>query len=117
MAEKTYRDYDPEQLFLLPPSLKDWLPAGHLVYFISDLVDPLDLSEITSSYEKEGRGYPPSNPRMMVKALLYAYYIGVPSSRKIAKMLEENDPLRVLSANNRPDLRTRREGCARQGRR
>jgi len=86
--------------------LKDWIPTDHLVYFISDLVDLLDLSQVTSIYEKEGRGYPPYNPRMMVKVLVYAYCIGVPSSRKIAKMLEENVPFRVLSANNTPDFRT-----------
>ena len=102
MAEKTYRDYDPEQLLLLPPSLNDWLPGDHLVYFISDVVDSLDLSEITSPYEKESRGYPPYNPRMMVKVLVYAYCIGVPSSRP-DRIGEENVPFRVLSANNTPD--------------
>jgi transposase len=106
MAEKTYREYDHDQMFLLPPSLKDWIPTDHLAYFVSDLVDLLDLSQISSVYEKEARGYPPYNPRMMVKVLVYAYCIGVPSSRKIAKMLEENVPFRVLSANNTPDFRT-----------
>ena len=58
---KTYRPYVPEQDLLLPPSLRDWLPEGHLAYFVSDLVDQLDLSAITKVYEAEDRGYPPYN--------------------------------------------------------
>jgi len=103
---KTFRPYDPEQNYLMPVSLKEWLPPDHLVYFLSDIVDQLDLSEIMVSYEKEERGYPPYHPRMMVKVLLYAYCIGVPSSRKIAGRLEEDIAFRVLAANNTPDFRT-----------
>jgi transposase len=102
---KTFRPYDPEQAFLMPASLQDWLPKGHLAYFISDVVDHLDLSAIMSCYEEE-KGYPPYHPAMMVKVLLYAYCIGVPSSRKIEKRLEEDIGFRVLSANNTPDFRT-----------
>jgi transposase len=90
--DKTYRPYDPEQLFLLPPSLRDWLPEDHLVHFLSDLVDELDLSTITAVYEQEARGYPPYHPRMMVKPLLYAYTLGVPSSRKIASAVRRMSP-------------------------
>lgn len=57
--EKTYRPYEPDQLFLLPPALQDWVPEGHLVHFISDVVDQLDLSPIVVGYEQEARGYPP----------------------------------------------------------
>lgn len=103
---KTFRPYEPEQSFLMPASLKEWLPAGHLVYFISDVVDQLDLSEIMDRYECEERGYPPYHPRMMAKILLYAYSVGVPSSRKIAGRLEEDIAFRVLAANNTPDFRT-----------
>jgi transposase len=103
---KTFRPYEPEQTFLMPASLKEWLPPDHLAYFISDVVDQIDLSEIMSSYECEERGYPPYHPRMMVKVLLYAYCIGVPSSRKIAGRLEEDIAFRVLAANNTPDFRT-----------
>ncbi len=102
---KTFRPYDPEQIFLMPASLQDWLPKGHLAYFISDVVDHLDLSAIMSRYEEE-KGYPPYHPAMMVKVLLYAYCIGVPSSRKIEKRLEEDIAFRVLAANNTPDFRT-----------
>ena len=101
---KTFRPYEPEQNYLMPVSLKEWLPTDHLVYFLSDIVDQLDLSEIMDSYEQEERGYPPYHPRMMVKVLLYAYCIGVPSSRKIAGRLEEDIAFRVLAANNTPDF-------------
>jgi transposase len=103
---KTFRPYDPEQTFLMPASMKEWLPPGHLAYFISDVADQLNLSEIMDRYATEERGYPPYHPRMMVKVLLYAYCIGVPSSRKIAGRLEEDIAFRVLAANNTPDFRT-----------
>jgi transposase len=103
---KTFRPYEPDQMFLMPISMRDWLPADHLVYFISDVVDEMDLSMIIKRYKDEDRGYPPYHPVMMVKVLLYAYCIGVPSSRKIAKRLEEDAGFRVLAANNTPDFRT-----------
>ena len=103
---KTCLPYDPDQQLLLPQALQEWLPEDHLAYFISDIVDQLDLSEITARYEGERRGGPPYNPRMMVKVLLYGYCIGVPSSRRIAQRLHEDIAFRVLSANNTPDFRT-----------
>ena len=103
---KTYLPYDPDQQLLLPQALQEWLPEDHLAYFISDIVDQLDLSEITARYEQERRGGPPYNPRMMVKVLLYGYCIGVPSSRRIARRLHEDIAFRVLAANNTPDFRT-----------
>ncbi len=56
---KSYRPYFPEQDFLLPPSLREWLAEDHLAYFVSDLIDELDLGAIESYYEREERGYPP----------------------------------------------------------
>ena len=103
---KTYLPYDPDQQLLLAAALQEWLPEGHLAYFISDLVDQLDLSAITARYEGERRGGPPYNPRMMVKVLLYAYCVVVPSSRRIAARLHEDVAFRVLAANNTPDFRT-----------
>ena len=103
---KTYRSYLPEQDLLLPPSLRDWLPDSHLVYFVSDVVDQLDLSAIEKVYEKEWRGQPPYHPRLMVKLLVYGYCLGVRSSRKIAQRLVEDVPFRVLAAGNQPDFRT-----------
>ena len=103
---KTYRSYLPEQSLLLPPSLREWLPDGHLAYFVSDVVDQLDLSAIESVYEEDDRGQPPYHPRMMTKILLYGYCVGVFSSRKIQKRLVEDVAFRVLAAGNQPDFRT-----------
>jgi transposase len=103
---KTYRPYVPEQDLLLPPSLRDWLPEDHLVYFVSDLIDQLDLSAITTVYEDEERGYPPYHPVMLTKVLVYAYCVGVFSSRKIQRRLTEDVAFRVLAAGNEPDFRT-----------
>jgi len=103
---KTYRPYVPEQDLLLPPSLRDWLPEDHLAFFVSDLVDHLDLSAITSVYEDEERGYPPYHPVMLTKVLVYGYCVGVFSSRKIQRRLVEDVAFRVLAAGNTPDFRT-----------
>lgn len=103
---KTFRPYLPEQDLLLPPSLRDWLPEDHLAYFVSDVVDQLDLSGVESVYEQEDRGQPPYHPRMMTKLLVYGYCAGVFSSRKIEKSLVENVGFRVLAAGNQPDFRT-----------
>ncbi len=103
---KTYLPYDPDQQLLLPAALQEWLPEDHLAYFIFDVVDQLDLSDITARYEQERRGGPPYHPRMMVKALLYGYCTGVASSRRIAQRLHEDIAFRVLAANNTPDFRT-----------
>lgn len=103
---KVFRPYKPDQMLLMPACLQEWLPPGHLAHFISDVVDELNISAIMSRYEGEERGYPPYHPGMMVKVLLYAYCVGVPSSRKIAKRLHEDVGFRVLAANNTPDFRT-----------
>ena len=103
---KTYLPYDPDQQLLLPAALQAWLPSDHLVYFISDVVEQLDLSDIMARYERERRGGPPYHPRMMVKVLLYGYCVGVSSSRRIATRLHEDIGFRVLAANSAPDFRT-----------
>jgi transposase len=87
-------------------SIQEWLPGDHLAYFISDVVDNLDLSAITERYTGGERGYPPYHPAMMVKVLLYTYCIGVASLRKIEKRLCEDIAFRVLTAKNTPDFRT-----------
>ena len=103
---KTYRAYHPDQPLWLPASLQEWLPADHLVYFLSDVVDQLDLSAIRGRYEQERRGGPPYHPRLMVKVLLYGYCLGVTSSRRLARHLQEDIGFRVLAANQTPDFRT-----------
>jgi transposase len=102
----TYRPYRPDQSFLLPPSPKDWLAEDHLVYFISETVDRMDLSRFYGRYEGDGRRNRPFDPRMMVKVLLYGYATGTFSSRKLAKKLEEDVALRVVAAGNFPAHRT-----------
>jgi len=102
-VSKTYRPYQPTQSFLLPPSPLDWLPEDHLARFVLDTVGELDLSEIHTHYEREARGKPPHHPQMMVALLLYAYCVGVPSSRKIEKRTYEDIAFRVLAGNTQPD--------------
>jgi len=103
---KGYRLYLPSQDLLLPPSLREWLPEDHLVYFVSDVVDQLDLKAIHAVYENEKRGQPPYDPRLMTKLLVYGYCTGVFSSRRIQKRLQEDIPFKVLAAGNEPDFRT-----------
>jgi transposase len=103
---RTYRPYAPEQALLLPPSLRDWLSDDHLAYFVSDLVDQFDLSATTLVYEGDERGQPPYHPVMMTKVLVYAYCVGVFSSRTIDRRLSEDVAFRVLAAGNQPDFRT-----------
>lgn len=101
---KCFRDYRPEQALLLPPSLEDWLPEGHLARFLSEVIGELDLRSIYQSYEeKDGRGQAAYLPLMMLKVLFYGYCIGLASSRKIEKATYENVAFRYLSANQHPD--------------
>jgi transposase len=99
---KIFRTYFPERSLLLPASLREWLPDDHLSYFVTDVVDQLNLSAIESVYEEEDRGQPPYHPRMMTKILVYGYCVGVFSSRRIQKRLVEDVAFRVLAAGNQP---------------
>ena len=86
---KTFRPWAVDDIWLLPPSVQEFVPAGHAAHLVRDLVrDELDLSAILSVYT-EMRGYPPYHPGMMVALLLYAYSQGVYSSRRIARACEE----------------------------
>ncbi len=81
-TEKTFRAYDQNQVLLMAPSIGNWVPEGHWRGFVSDLVDEaLDLLAIYAAYEEE-RGFPPCDPTMMVKLLIYGYATATPSSRK-----------------------------------
>lgn len=102
-TDNRFRDYQPNQLLLLPPDMREWLPEGHLAQFISDLVDELDLRAITESYDGSAGGQPAYHPLMMVKLLLYAYAVGVPSSRKVERNTYDSVPFRVLAAGEHPD--------------
>lgn len=103
---KSFLPYDPYQPYLLPPSPLEWLPKDHPAYFISDLVDDMDLSAIYARYEVELRGHPPYHPKMMVKVLIYAYCHGIYSSRAIERALYEDIGFRFLAAGNYPDHNT-----------
>ena len=105
----SYRPYEPQQEMLLPASLQDWLPKGHLAYFISDTVDALDLRAFYARYEGGGARNQPFHPAMMVKALIYGYATGVFSSRKIERRLHEDLAFRMLGAGNFPKHRTIRD--------
>jgi transposase len=102
----SYLPYEPRQQMLLPEALQDWLPEGHLAYYISDTVDSLDLSAFHARYAKGGPRNQPFHPAMMVKVLVYGYATGVFSSRKLARRLYEDVSFRVLAAGNFPAHRT-----------
>jgi transposase len=103
---KTFRPWQVEQQWLLPPSVHELIPAGHVAHFVRDTVrEELDLTAILSAYSEE-RGYPPYHPTMMVALLLYAYSRGVYSSRRIAQACEERVDFMAVTAMNRPDFRT-----------
>jgi transposase len=105
--EKSFRPYDPDQVLVLAPVLSEWVPEGDLAHFVSDLVESgaLDLSAIYASYEDE-RGYPPYDPRLMVKLLVYGYANGVVSSRKLERATYRDVAVRMLCADQHPDYRS-----------
>jgi transposase len=103
---KLFLSYEPDQEFLMPPSMREWLPEGHLAYFVSDLVDILDLSGILASYEGDCRGAPPFHPAMLTKIIFYGVCRGVYSSRKLSRATLEEIPFKILAAGNTPDFRT-----------
>jgi transposase len=103
---KTFRPWDVEQHWLLPPSVQELVPAGHVAHFVRETVrESLDLSAIFAAYPQE-RGYPPYHPAMMVALLLYGYSRGVYSSRRIAQACEERLDFMAVTALNKPDFRT-----------
>ena len=103
-----FRSYNPHQDLLLPPNLREWLPEGHLSYFIDEVVESLDIEAFYKPYEGDGRRKAPYDPRMMLKVLIYGYATGVFSSRKLAIKLEEDVAFRLLGAGNFPAHRTLR---------
>jgi transposase len=101
---KSFRPWQPEQTTLLPPSPREWLSDDHQVYFLLDLVDELDLSEVLiPAQAKDPRGEKGFDPRMMTMLLLYAYCVGIVSSRKIERACYEDLAFRVLTGNQQPD--------------
>jgi len=104
--QKAFRSYDPDQVLLISPVLSEWVPEGDLAHFVSDLVESaLDLSPIYAAYEEE-RGYPPYDPRLMLKLLIYGYANGVASSRKLEAASYRDVAVRMLCAGQHPDHRS-----------
>jgi transposase len=103
---KTFRAWDVDQIWLLPPSVRELVPEGHVAHFVRETVrESLDLSAILGEYTEE-RGYPPYHPVMMTALLLYAYTQGVYSSRRIARACEQRVDFMAVTAMQRPDFRT-----------
>ena len=104
-VDKTFRPFNPDQIFLVPPSLDEWLPQDHLARFVAELVDEhLDLSAFYADY-KEERGAPPFDPRLMVRVLLLGYTTGVRSSRKLEEACWDKVAFRWLAGGQAPAYR------------
>ena len=88
---------------MLPPDLRDWLPADHLAWFVLDVVDQLDLGPFLAAYRADGHGRAAYDPRMLLGVLLYAYCTGIRSSRQIERRCHEDIAFRILAGNTTPD--------------
>jgi transposase len=97
---------DRDQGFLLPPSLREWLPEDHLAWFVLDAVDAIDLGLFYAEYRDDGWGRAAFDPKMMLALLLYAYAVGERSSRRIEWRCREDVAFRVICANRIPDHAT-----------
>ena len=98
-----YTDCDRDQLFLLPPSIREWLPEGHFVWFLLDAIKHMDLSPFHAAHREDGKGQKAHHPELMLSVLLYGYCHGERSSRKLEQLCRESVPYRVLAANTSPD--------------
>jgi transposase len=98
-----FRRGDRDQPFLLPPDLRDWLPADHLAWFVRDVVDQLDLEPFLRAYRADGHGHPAYDPKTLLGVLLYGYCLGVRSSRRLERRCIEDIAFRVLAGNQLPD--------------
>jgi transposase len=101
MADNFVRG-DRDQPFLLPPDLRDWLPADHLAWFVRDVVDQLDLHLFLRASRADGHGQPAYDPKTLLGVLVYGYAIGVRSSRQIQRRCHEDLTFRVLAGNQIP---------------
>lgn len=105
-ARKRFKAFEPDAVMLVPPSLDEWLPQGHLARFIGELVDgELDLTRFYASYAK-AKGQPPYDPRLMLRILLYGYCVGVRSSRELERACTDVVAFRWLCAQQAPDFRS-----------
>jgi transposase len=97
---------DRDQVYLLPPSITEWLAEDHLAFFVLEVVDELDLSAFYGAYRADGRGGATYDPALMVAILFYAYAVGERSSRRIERRVHEDVAFRVVAANETPDHAT-----------
>ena len=97
---------DRDQDFLLAPNVRDWLPDGHLAWFVLEVVERLDLGAIYGAYRLDGSGRPAHEPSMMVALIVYAYCVGERSSRQVERRCVEDVAFRVIAANRAPDHTT-----------
>jgi len=104
---KKFRESTLDQMYLLPPSLQDWLPEGHLARFVAELCEELKLDKFLARHEeRDGRGQAAYHPAVLVRLLLYGYCVGKRSSRQIEKATQDDVAFRYLSANQHPDHTT-----------
>lgn len=106
MSHFNFRAWNRDQGLLMPPSLRDWLPEGDLAWFVLDAVGQMDLEPFYTRYRRDGWGNAAYEPSMMVALLLYAYSLGVRSSRQIERLCERDISFRVIAANQVPDHTT-----------
>lgn len=102
----SYIPVDRDQQFLLPPDVREWLPAGHLAWFVIDVVATIDTAALHARHPNEGVGRRAFNPEMMLALLVYSYCVGQRSSRQIERLCEVDAAYRVLCANRAPDHTT-----------
>ena len=98
-----FKPFDRDQPFLLPQSLRDWLPEDHLAWFVVDAVAALDLEPFLRSYRDDGWGRAAYHPQAMLSLLVYGYCVGERSSRRIERLAQTDGGFRVVSANQMPD--------------
>jgi transposase len=108
---QNFLDYAREQAFLLPPSLRDWLPEDHLVWFVIDSVGRMDLSGFYSAYRADGHGRAAYEPSMVVALVLYSYATNEQSSRGIKRRCRQDIAYRVITGRSPPNSAFRRERC------
>ncbi len=98
-----FKECNRDQMYLMPPSLRNWLPEGDIVWFVLDAVEQMDLKSFYKKHRQDGWGRPAYEPAMMVALLLYAYCMSARSSRKIERLCERDIAFRIITANQKPD--------------
>lgn len=98
-----FKECNREQVYLLPPTLQEWLPTKDLVWLVLDAVAEMELAAFYLKYRQDGKGQAAFEPSMMVSLLLYAYSFGIRSSREIEKLCERDIGFKVVAANQVPD--------------